>query len=99
MNAPEEASGEHFKPSQSDDKAGEKGISGNKTADTDTDKDANKDAVGNDGKTINPQKSVAADNAAEFVSLAIQKTPADQDTRFGVWFEPLLPRLCPQREF
>ena len=65
MNAPEEASGEHFKPSQSDDKAGEKGISGNKTADTDTDKDANKDAVGNDGKTINPQKSVAADNAAE----------------------------------
>ena len=41
----------------------------------------------------------AADNAAEFVSLAIQKTPADQDTRFGVWFEPLLPRLCPQREF
>ena len=43
--------------------------------------------------------SAAADNAAEFVSLAIQKTPADQDTRFGVWFEPLLPRLCPQREF
>ena len=37
--------------------------------------------------------------AAEFVSLAIQKTPADQDTRFGVWFEPLLPRLCPLREF
>ena len=67
MNAPEEASGEHFKPSQSDDKAGEKGISGNKTADTDTDsdKDANKDTVGNDGKTINPQKSVAADNASE----------------------------------
>ena len=65
MNAPEEASGEHFKPSQSDDKAGEKGISGNKTADTDIDKDANKDTVGNDGKTINPQKSVAADNAAE----------------------------------
>ena len=43
--------------------------------------------------------SAAADNAAEFVSLAIQKTPAGQDTRFGVWFEPLLPRLCPQREF
>lgn len=43
--------------------------------------------------------SAAADNAAEFVSLAIQKTPYDQDTRFGVWFEPLLPRLCPQREF
>ena len=37
----------------------------------------------------------AADNAAEFVSLAIQQTPADQDTRYGVWFEPLLPRLCP----
>ena len=43
--------------------------------------------------------SAAADNAAEFVSLAIQNTPAGQDTRFGVWFEPLLPRLCPQREF
>ena len=28
--------------------------------------------------------SAAADNAAEFVSLAIQKTPAEQDTRFGV---------------
>lgn len=39
--------------------------------------------------------SAAADNAAEFVSLAIQHTPADQDTRFGVWFEPLLRRLCP----
>ena len=39
--------------------------------------------------------SAAADNAAEFVSLAIQQTPADQDTRYGVWFEPLLPRLCP----
>ena len=33
--------------------------------------------------------------AAEFVSLAIQGTPYTQDTRFGVWFEPLLPRLCP----
>lgn len=43
--------------------------------------------------------SAAADNAAEFVSLAIQQTPAGQDTRFGVWFEPLLPRLCPLREF
>lgn len=39
--------------------------------------------------------SAAADNAAEFVSLTIQQTPADQDTRYGVWFEPLLPRLCP----
>ena len=39
--------------------------------------------------------SAAADNAAEFVALAIQNTPADQDSRFGVWFEPLLPRLCP----
>ena len=42
--------------------------------------------------------SAAADNAAEFVSLAIQGTPCTQDTRFGVWFEPLLPRLCPLRE-
>ena len=42
--------------------------------------------------------SAAADNAAEFVSLAIQNTPFGQDTRFGVWFEPLLPRLCPLRE-
>ena len=42
--------------------------------------------------------SAAADNAAEFVSLAIQQTPAGQDPRFGVWFEPLLPRLCPVRE-
>ena len=41
--------------------------------------------------------SAAADNAAEFVSLAIQQTPAGQDTRYGVWFEPLLPRLCPVR--
>ena len=41
--------------------------------------------------------SAAADNAAEFVALAIQNTPAGQDTRFGVWFEPLLPRLCPVR--
>ena len=42
--------------------------------------------------------SAAADNAAEFVSLAIQSTPANQDTRFGVWFEPRLPRLCPPRD-
>ena len=41
--------------------------------------------------------SAAADNAAEFVALAIQNTPVGQDTRMGVWFEPLLPRLCPQR--
>ena len=39
--------------------------------------------------------SAAADNAAEFVALAIQNTPPEQDTRSGVWFEPLLPRLCP----
>ena len=39
--------------------------------------------------------SAAADNAAEFVALSIQNTPAAQDTRYGVWFEPLLPRLCP----
>ena len=44
-------------------------------------------------------RAAAADNAAEFVSLAIQNTPAGQDTRFGVWFEPLLPRLCPPRDF
>ncbi len=43
--------------------------------------------------------SAAADNAAEFVSLAIQNTPAGQDPRYGVWFEPLLPRLCPLRDF
>lgn len=41
--------------------------------------------------------SAAADNAAEFVSLAIQATPADQETRCGVWFESLLPRLCPMQ--
>ena len=41
--------------------------------------------------------SAAADNAAEFVALAIQNTPPEQDTRSGVWFEPLLPRLCPVR--
>ena len=32
--------------------------------------------------------SAAADNAAEFVALSIQNTPAAQDTRYGVWFEP-----------
>lgn len=40
--------------------------------------------------------SAAADAAAEFVALAIQQTPRTADARFGVWFEPLLPRLCPQ---
>ena len=39
--------------------------------------------------------SAAADNAAEFVALAIQHPPPAQDTPSGVWFEPLLPRLCP----
>ena len=29
----------------------------------------------------------------------LSASAAGQDTRFGVWFEPLLPRLCPQREF
>ncbi len=42
--------------------------------------------------------SAAADAAAEFVALAIQQTPRTADTRFGVWFEPLLPRLCPHEE-
>ncbi len=42
--------------------------------------------------------SAATDNAAEFVALAIQRTPVNQDSRFGVWFEPLLPRLCPLPE-
>lgn len=42
--------------------------------------------------------SAAADAAAEFVALAIQQTPRTADTRLGVWFEPLLPRLCPQRD-
>ena len=41
----------------------------------------------------------SADAAAEFVALAIQQTPHTEDTRFGVWFEPLLPRLCPAQEF
>jgi pyridoxine kinase len=43
--------------------------------------------------------SAAADAAAEFVSLAIQNTPRTADTRFGVWFEPLLPRLAVPANF
>jgi pyridoxine kinase len=43
--------------------------------------------------------SAAADAAAEFVALAIQNTPHTADTRFGVWFEPLLSRLCPPTDF
>lgn len=42
--------------------------------------------------------SAAADAAAGFVAQAIQHTPKDADTRFGVWFEPLLPRLAPMGE-
>ena len=42
--------------------------------------------------------SAAADAAAGFVAQAIQHTPRDADTRYGVWFEPLLPRLAPMRE-
>lgn len=42
--------------------------------------------------------SAAADAAAGFVAQAIQHTPRDADTRFGVWFEPLLPRLAPMGE-
>ena len=42
--------------------------------------------------------SAAADAAAGFVAQAIQHTPRDADTRCGVWFEPLLPRLAPMRE-
>lgn len=42
--------------------------------------------------------SAAADAAAGFVAQAIQQTPT-ADTRFGVWFEPLLPRLAPCRSF
>ena len=42
--------------------------------------------------------SAAADAAAGFVAQAIQHTPRDADTRFGVWFEPLLPRLAPMVE-
>ena len=43
--------------------------------------------------------SAAADAAAGFVAQAIQQTPRTADTRFGVWFEPLLPRLAPMPEF
>lgn len=43
--------------------------------------------------------SAAADAAAEFVALAIQQTPSTEDARFGVWFEPLLPRLVPAPEY
>lgn len=42
--------------------------------------------------------SAAADAAAGFVAQAIQHTPHTADTRFGVWFEPLLPRLAPMPE-
>lgn len=38
--------------------------------------------------------SAAADAAAEFVAAAIQATGPDADPRLGVWFEPLLWRLC-----
>lgn len=40
--------------------------------------------------------SAAADAAAGFVASAIQNTAPDADPRLGVWFEPLLGRLCPQ---
>lgn len=39
--------------------------------------------------------SAAADAAAEFVAASILNTPADADSRLGVWFEPLLGRLTP----
>ena len=39
--------------------------------------------------------SAAADAAAEFVASSILATPADADSRLGVWFEPLLGRLIP----
>ncbi len=42
--------------------------------------------------------SAAADAAAEFVATAIRETPRSADTRYGVWFEPLLARLCPVRD-
>ncbi len=38
--------------------------------------------------------SAAVDAAAGFVAQAIQATPRDADSRLGVWFEPLLPRLA-----
>ncbi len=37
--------------------------------------------------------SAAAENAAAFVCASIQNTAEDADTRYGVWFEPLLSRL------
>ncbi len=40
--------------------------------------------------------SAAADSAADFVASAIQATGRDADPRFGVWFEPLLWRICQQ---
>ena len=42
--------------------------------------------------------SAAADAAAGFVAQAIQNTPPTADERYGVWFEPLLPRLAPMPE-
>ncbi len=39
--------------------------------------------------------SAAAEGAGAFVGKAIQRTPADADTRFGVCFEPLLSALAP----
>lgn len=38
--------------------------------------------------------SAAADAAAEFVCASIQATGPEADTRLGVWFEPLLWKLC-----
>lgn len=39
--------------------------------------------------------SIASERAAAFVASAIQHTPQDADTRFGVCFEPLLSQLAP----
>ncbi len=39
--------------------------------------------------------SAAADTAAEFVASSIQATGRDADPRLGVWFEPLLWKICP----
>lgn len=38
--------------------------------------------------------SAASDAAAEFVSASIAATPAGEDARLGLWFEPLLGRLA-----
>ena len=38
----------------------------------------------------------AAQQAAAFVADAIRNTPADEDERLGVWFEPLLGQLAAQ---